>query len=135
MAAIGLSPEARLNDFSTFGFILECLCIRDLRVYSTAFGGTVSYYHDRYGLECDAVIHLDDGTYALVEMKLGSKEIDAGAKHLLKLADLIRDHKMKAPSLLMILTGGEFAYHRQDGVFIIPIGCRQFIFTLGILVV
>jgi predicted AAA+ superfamily ATPase len=124
-AAMGLSPEALLNDFNTFGFIFDCLCIRDLRVYSTAFGGTVSYYHDRYGLECDAVVHLDDGTYALVEMKLGSKEIEEGAKHLLELADLVKEHNMKTPSLLMILTGGEFAYQREDGVFIIPIGCLR----------
>ena len=82
VAAMGASPERFHTDLLTFGFVFECLCIRDLRVYSSAFNGDISYYHDRYGLEADAVLHLDDGRYALIEFKLGSDEIDLGATHL-----------------------------------------------------
>ena len=124
-AALALSPITLLNDLNTFGYIFECLCIRDLRVYSTALGGSVSYYHDRYGLECDVVLHFNNGAYALIEIKLGSKEIEDGASHLLELADLIKENKMKPPSMLMVLTGGEFAYRREDGIFVIPIGCLR----------
>ena len=89
----------------------------------------MSYYHDRYGLEADAVLHLDDGRYALIEFKLGSREIEAGAKHLLEIADLIRKYNknetqvpLREPDLLIIITGGEMAYSREDGIKIIPIG-------------
>ncbi|SCJ37965.1 Uncharacterised protein [uncultured Eubacterium sp.] len=121
-AALGLTPERLLLDLNTFGFIFECLCIRDLKAYSTALGGHVSYYHDRYGLEADCVLHLADGRYALIEFKLGTSGIEEGAEHLLKLQELIKAAQIREPSLLMVITGGEMAYTRKDGVKIIPIG-------------
>jgi predicted AAA+ superfamily ATPase len=129
VAAMGLTPEYLQTDLKTFGFIFECLCIRDLKVYSQALGGKLSYYHDRYDLEADAVLHLDDGRYALIEFKLGSKEIEDGASHLLQLKQLIKKYNeketqvpLREPDLLMVITGGEMAYTREDGVKIIPIG-------------
>lgn len=121
-AALGLTPEGLLLDLNTFGFIFECLCIRDLKAYATALGGHVSYYHDRYGLEADCVLHLADGRYALIEFKLGTSGIEEGAEHLLKLQELIKAAQIREPSLLMVITGGEMAYTRKDGVKIIPIG-------------
>ena len=94
-------------------------------IYSQHLGGEISYYHDRYGLECDAVLHLRDGRYALIEMKLGSREIEEGASHLRKLKALIQEHNLKEPSFLMVITGGQFAYRREDGVLIVPIGCLK----------
>ena len=85
VAALGVSPDSLELDLNTFGFVFECLCMRDLKVYSQALGGKLSYYHDRMGLEADAVLHLDDGRYALIECKLGSREIEDGAKHLLEI--------------------------------------------------
>lgn len=130
VAALGTSPEKLNLDLKTFGFVFECLCIRDLRVYSSSMGGTVSYYHDRYGLEADAVLHLDDGRYGLIEFKLGSREIDAGAEHLLEIDRLIREHneqesqmRMDPPSFKAVITAGQYGYRRPDGVFVIPIGC------------
>ncbi len=131
VAALGLSPEYLMTDLNTFGFIFECLCIRDLKVYTTATGGRVSYYHDRNGLEADCVLHLEDGRYALIEFKLGSKEIEMGANHLLKLKELIKNAnesggaKIKEPSLLMVITGGEMSLTRKDGVHVVPIGCLR----------
>lgn len=132
IAAMGLTPDALQLDLKTFGFIFECLCIRDLKVYSQALGGKVSYYHDRYGLEADAVLHLDDGKYALIEFKLGSREIEEGASHLLKLKELVKIHNekekqcpLREPDLLMIITGGNMAYTRDDGVKIVPIACLR----------
>ena len=129
VAALGLTPEYFQSDLKTFGFILECLCIRDLKVYSQALGGRVSYYHDRMDLEADAVLHLDDGRFALIEFKLGSREIEEGAKHLLQLQELIRKYNekekqvpLREPDLLMVITGGEMAYTREDGVKVVPIG-------------
>lgn len=128
VAALGLSPELLLQDLNTFGFIFECLCIRDLKAYSAALGGRVSYYHDRYGLEADCVLHLSDGRYALIEFKLGSREIEEGASHLCQLKTLIHEAnmagkvRMNEPDLLMVITGGEMAYTRPDGVHIVPIG-------------
>lgn len=132
VAAMGLTPEYFQTDLKTFGFIFECLCIRDLKVYSQALGGRISYYHDRYGLEADAVLHLDDGRFALVEFKLGGKEIEEGAQHLLEIRELIRKYNEKEtqcplhePDMLMIITGGEMAYTRSDGVKVIPIGTMR----------
>lgn len=90
IAALGASPRSLELDLNTFGFVFECLCIRDLRIYSQALGGKLSYYRDRTGLEADAVLHLEDGRYALIECKMGSKEIDAAAKHLLKSNSLFK---------------------------------------------
>ncbi|MDE7419724.1 MAG: DUF4143 domain-containing protein [Muribaculaceae bacterium] len=132
VAALGASPETLELDLNTFGFIFECLCFRDLRAYSQAIGGHLAYYHDRYGLEADAVLHLYNGKYALIECKLGSREIDDGAKHLLELKRLILEKNqqqnqtsIKEPDLLMVITGGEMAYTREDGVKVVPIGCLR----------
>ena len=132
VAALGLSPEMLERDFRTFGFIFETLVARDLLVYSTAMGGKLSYYRDRYGLESDFVLHLSDGRYALVECKLGEKGIEDGRAHLAKIRDLIRKHNsmlvhpeeyIEEPSLLMIVTGGRIAYTTEEGIHIVPIGC------------
>ena len=132
VASIGASPASLELDLHTFGFIFECLIMRDLKVYSQSLGGRLSYYHDRYDLEADAVLHLSDGRFALIECKLGSHEIEEGAEHLLHLRDLIREKnkkekqvKLREPDLLIVITGGTMAYTRQDGVKIIPIGCLR----------
>ena len=132
VAALGLTPAYLETDLKTFGFLFECLCIRDLKVYSQALGGRLSYYHDRYDLEADAVLHLDDGRYALIECKLGSREIEEGAAHLLQIRQLIRKYNekepqvpLREPDLLLVITGGEMAYTRQDGVRIVPIGALR----------
>lgn len=132
VSLLGASPETLELDLNTFGFIFECLTFRDLKVYSQALGGRLSYYHDRMGLEADAVLHLDDGRYALIECKLGSREIEDGAEHLLEIKKLIKEAnekgdqpKLREPELLIIITGGEMAYTRNDGVKIIPIGCLK----------
>jgi hypothetical protein len=128
VAAYSLAPEALLFDLNTFGFIFENLCARDLKVYSSALRGQVSYYNDRYGLEADCVLHLDDGRYALIECKLGSSEIEEAAAHLIELKHIIKKAiveeraRIREPDLLIVLTGGEIAYTRKDGVRIIPIG-------------
>ena len=131
VAAMGLTPEYLEQDLKTFGFIFECLCIRDLKVYSSALGGKISYYHDRSDLEADCVLHLSDGRYALIEFKLGSREIEEGAQHLLQIKQLVQaanasgKTNLREPDLLMVITGGELAYTRPDGVKIIPIGCLR----------
>lgn len=132
VAALGLAPEALERDMKTFGFIFECLCARDLKAYSTNLGGELSYYHDRYDLEADFVLHIDDLRYALIECKLGSQEIEDGASHLVELRDLVRKHNvtepqvpLREPDLMIVLTGGKMAYTRPDGVKVIPIGCLR----------
>jgi hypothetical protein len=132
VAALHLTPETLLQDLNTFGFIFETLCIRDLKVYSSKLGGSVSYYHDRHDLEADCVLHLKDEKYALIEFKLGSKQIEEGASHLIELRNLIRKYnidkpqqRLREPDLLMVITGGEMAYKRNDGVYIVPIGCLK----------
>lgn len=132
VAAMGASPASLEMDLKTFGFIYECMCLRDLRIYSQALGGRLSYYHDRYGLKADAVLHLDDGRYALVECKLGSRDIEEGANHLLTLKNLIieknkteKQAPLRIPDLLMVLTGGEMAYTRADGVKVVPLSCLR----------
>ncbi|MBQ7502473.1 ATP-binding protein [bacterium] len=128
VAALGVEPDYFNLDLKTFGFIFETLCIRDLKIYSSALGGRLSYYHDRYGLEADAVLHLRNGHYALIEFKLGAAGIEEGAKHLLEIENLINasnqeaDIKLQAPDLKIIITGTEYGYQRPDGVFVIPIG-------------
>jgi len=130
VAALDLSPEILNTDLRTFGFIFETLCIRDLRIYSSALGGTLSYYHDRYDLEADVVLHLANGKYALIEIKLGGKDVDEGAEHLLHIEQLIIEHNktekqvpIRPPDLKIVITGGEYGFKRPDGVFEIPIGC------------
>ena len=128
VASLGLTPEALYTQLKTFGFIFEQLCIMDLKAYTLDFNSHISYYRDRYGLEADLVLHLSDGRYALIECKLGSREIEEGAQHLLQLKHLIREYNenekqvpLREPDLLIILTGGKMAYSRPDGVKIIPI--------------
>ncbi len=132
VAALGVGPEYFRTDFKTFGFLFESLVLRDLRVYSRELGGRLSYYRDRYGLEADAVLHLQDGRYALIEVKLGSKEIEDGAAHLKKVCRLIGEYNeserqcpLRTPDLLMVITGGLHAYTRPDGVHVIPISALR----------
>lgn len=127
-ASLGFGPGDLLNDLNTFGLMFETLAVRDLRVYADALDGTVYHYRDKQGLECDAVIHLRNGNYGLIEVKLGGdKLIEEGVESLLKLSKLIDTDKMKAPAFLMVLTAtGNIAYRRPDGVLVVPIG------TLGI---
>ncbi len=122
-ASLGLGPGDLINDLKTFGFIFENLCIRDLRVYAEVIDGKVFHYRDKTNLECDAVVHLANGKYGLVEIKLGGQEnIDKGANSLLKLASRIDEDKMGSPSFMMVLTGiGSYAYRREDGVVVTPI--------------
>lgn len=127
-AALGLGPEDLINDLNTFGLILETLCVRDLRVYSEAIGGTVYHYRDKSGLECDAVIHLKNGKYGLVEIKLGGDRlIEEGASNLRRLSEKIDTDKMNMPSFMMVLTGvGQYAYRRpKDGILVVPIGALR----------
>jgi hypothetical protein len=126
-AALGVGPEDLINDLNTFGLLFETLCVRDLRVYAEALNGTVYHYRDKNGLECDAVIHLPNGSYGLIEIKLGGKElINEGAETLLKLAAKIDTDKMKKPSFMMVVVGvGDYAYEREDGVKVVPIGCLK----------
>ena len=124
VASLGAGPNDLLQDLNTFGFILETLCIRDLRVYADALNGSVYHFRDKVGLECDAVVHLRNGSYGLIEIKLGGdKLINEGAKTLKQLYKKIDTTKMKNPSFMMVLTGiGDYAYRRTDGVYVIPIG-------------
>lgn len=132
VAALGISPKYFDTDFKTLGFLFESLCIRDLKIYSSALGGQVSYYHDRYGLEADAVLHLNDGRYALIEFKLGEGEIEDGAIHLCEIEKLIRIYNeketqcpLRLPDLKIIITGSRYSLRREDGVYVIPIGCLR----------
>ncbi len=124
-AVMRLTPERLLEDFNYFGFLFEALCTRDLKIYADALDGQVFHYRDSSGLECDTVIALHDGRWAAVEVKLGSKQIDEAAQHLLELKEKINLEKMKEPSFMMVLTGGDFAYQRNDGVFVVPLGCLK----------
>jgi uncharacterized protein len=132
VAALGVGPNYFETDLKTFGFFFENLCSRDLKIYSQALKGELSYYLDRYGLEADFVLHLKDGKYALIECKLGSQEIEEGVSHLLKIKDLIskaneteKQCPLREPDLMIVLTGGQMAYRQNDGVYIIPIGCLK----------
>ena len=126
-AALGIGPSDLLNDLNTFGFLFETMCIRDLRVFADSLDGGVYHYRDKDGQECDALIHLRNGKYGLVEIKLGGDRlIEEGAKSLKSMEAKIDTDKMSAPSFLMVLTGtGDFAYRRRDGVYVIPIGCLK----------
>lgn len=124
-ATMRLSPERLLDDFSYFGFLFESLCDRDLRIYAESIDGELYHYRDKSNLEADAVICLKDGRWAAIEIKLGAKEIEEAAKHLLLLKDKVNTEKMKEPSFLMVLTGTELAYRRDDGVFVVPVGCLK----------
>ena len=132
VAAMGVSPEYFDRDFKTLGFLFESLCIRDLKIYTSAFDGRMSYYHDRYGLEADGVLHLNDGRYALIEFKLGQSEIESGAEHLCEIEKLIKIYNdkekqcpLRLPDLKLVITATEYGYKREDGVLVIPIGCLK----------
>lgn len=126
-AALGISPKDLTNDLNTMGLLFETMCVRDLRVYSESIGGQVFHYRDKSGLECDTVIHLRNGKYGLIEIKLGgNKLIDEGVANLIKLKNKIDTTKMNNPSFLAIIVGiGEYAYRRSDGIYIIPIACLK----------
>jgi len=126
-AALGLGPDDLIADLNTFGLLFETLCVRDLRIFTDSLDGQVYHYRDKSGLECDAVIHLRDGSYGLIEIKLGGdKLISEGAETLLKLSEKIDTTKMKKPAFQMVLTGtGDYAYCRKDGVLVVPIGCLK----------
>ncbi len=127
VAALGVGPNDLLNDLSTFGLLFETMCVRDLRVFADAMNGCVYHYRDKTGLECDAVIHLRNGAYGLIEIKLGGDNaIEHGAQTLKKLRDKIDTEKMKVPAFLMVLTGtSKYAFQREDGVYVVPIGCLR----------
>jgi len=122
-AALGAGPNDLISDLKTMGFLFECLCVRDLRIYAEALGGSVAHFRNKAGLECDAVVHLRNGDYGLVEVKLGGEKlIQEGALTLRKLSGLIDTTKMKAPAFLMILTGTTgYAYRREDGIYVVPV--------------
>lgn len=126
-ASLGIGPADLISNLNTFGLVFETLCIRDLRVYAEALNGKVYHFRDKNGLECDAVIHLRDGRYGLIEIKLGGdKLIEEGATTLKNLANQIDTTKMKQPSFLMVLTAtGNYAFRREDGVLVVPIGCLK----------
>lgn len=132
IAALDLSPSYFYNDLDLFGHIFESLVYRDLTVYSAGLRGVFSHYHDKYDLEVNGVLHLQDGRYALIEIKLGSSGIKAGEKNLLKIRNLIKERNQKKdalpirePDLMIIITGGEYAYSLESGVKVIPIGCLK----------
>jgi predicted AAA+ superfamily ATPase len=120
------TPNSLLDDFNTFGLLFESLCIRDLRVYSQAIDGEVFHYRDKSGLEADAIVHLKDGRWGAIEVKMGTMETEMAAKNLLALREKVNTDKMREPSFLMVLTGTELAYRRDDGVYIVPIGCLKY---------
>lgn len=126
-AALGLGPADLIADLATFGLVFETLCMRDLRVFAEALNGAVYHYRDKNGLECDAVVHLRDGRYGLIEIKLGGDTlVEEGARTLNKLAGKIDTGKMKPPSFLMVLTAnGPYAYRRADGIYVVPAGCLK----------
>ena len=132
VAAMNINAEGFETQLKTFGFVFEQMCARDLRAYTSDFDSHLSYYRDRYGLEADLVLHLADGRYALIECKLGSREIDDGAKHLLEIKRLIQERNktekqvpLREPDLMIVMTGGKMAYSRPDGVKVIPLACLK----------
>ena len=126
-ASLGLGPSDLIKDIKSFGFFFEDMVVRDLRVYAEALDGKLYHYRDSNGLECDAVLHRRNGTYALIEVKLGGdKNIDEGANSLISLANNIDTERMSAPSFMAVVIGvGDYAYRRKDGVYVIPIGCLK----------
>ncbi len=124
-AVLRTNPDGILNDFKTFGFLFESLCTRDIRVYAQAIDGDVFHYRDKSGLESDLIVRLRDGRWAAIEVKLGNKQIDEAAQNLLSLKAKIDEDKMGQASFLMVITGGQYAYCRKDGVLVVPIGCLK----------
>lgn len=125
VASLGIGPEDLLNDLNTMGLFFESLCIRDLRIFADALDGNVYHYRDKNGLECDAVVHLRNGSYGLIEVKIGERDIDEAAKNLIELSAKIDTDRMKPPAFMMVMTGTEFAYQREDSVYVVPAGCLK----------
>ena len=124
-AVLRMNPEGILGDFNTFGFLFESLCTRDLRVYAQSIDADVFHYRDKNGLEADLIVRLRDGRWGAIEVKLGQKQIDEAARHLLALQARVDEDKMGAAAFLMVITGGQYAYRRADGVLVVPIGCLR----------
>ena len=124
-AVLRTNPEGLLNDFNTFGFLFESLCTRDIRIYAQAIDGDVFHYRDKSGLESDLIVRLRDGRWAAIEVKLGNKQIEEASQNLLALKAKIDEDKMGQASFLMVITGGQYAYRRNDGVLVVPIGCLK----------
>ena len=126
-AALGIGPNDLINDLNTMGFLFETMCVRDLRVYAEALGGSVYHFRNKAGLECDAVVHLRNGSYGLIEIKLGGEKlIREGVETLTSLTESIDTSKMKEPAFRMILTAADqYAYRRGDGICIVPVGCLK----------
>lgn len=127
VAALGIGPRDLLSDLNTFGFFFENLCVRDLRVYAEPLNGNVYHFRDSKGLECDSVIHLRNGQYGLIEIKLGGDRlIDEGAASLLKMREKVNTERMQEPAFMMVLTAvGQFAFRRRDGVLVVPLSCLR----------
>ncbi len=124
-AVMRINPEALLKDFEYFGFLFEALCARDIRIYAQHNDGEVFHYRDKNGLEADLLVQLRDGRWGAIEVKMGNSQIEQAAENLLKLKNKIDVDKMREPSFLMVLTGGQYAYQRKDGVLVVPIGCLK----------
>ena len=126
-AALGIGPNDLINDLNTMGFLFETMCVRDLRVYAEALGGSVYHFRNKAGLECDAVVHLRNGSYGLIEIKLGGEKlIREGVETLTSLTESIDTSKMKEPAFRMILTAADqYAYRREDGICVVPVGCLK----------
>lgn len=124
-AVLRTNPDGLLSDFKTFGFLFESLCTRDIRVYAQVIDGDVFHYRDKSGLESDLIVRLRDGRWAAIEVKLGNKQIEEAAQNLLALKTKIDEDKMGQVSFLMVITGGQYAYRRNDGVLVVPIGCLK----------
>ena len=126
-AVLRITDKDLLNDFNTFGFFFEALALRDLKIYADYLDGDVFYYRDKTNLECDAIIHLHDGRWAAIEIKLGSQRgIDEAVMNFNKLKSTIDMKVMKEPSFYMIITSSGYAYQREDGIYVIPIGCLKY---------
>lgn len=125
VATLGVKPQRLLKDFTSFGFLFESLCVRDMRVYAQANDGEVFHYRDASGQEVDMIVSLRDGRWGAVEVKLGGGQIDEAARNLIDLRNKVDDASMGKPSFLMVLTGTEFAYRRTDGVYVVPLGCLK----------
>lgn len=131
-AVLNISPKDLTLDPNTFGLLFENLVNRDLQVYVNSIGGYLNHYRDRYGLECDNVVHFDNGKYALIEVKLGNKKIKEAEEHLLKFEELIKEYneknpnnKMDLPEFMMIITGNDMAYTTKEGILVVPVGCLK----------
>jgi predicted AAA+ superfamily ATPase len=124
-AVMRVNPAGILQDFEYFGFLFESLCARDVRVYAQHNDGDVFHYRDKSGLEADMIVALRDGRWGAIEVKMGNKQIEEAADNLIKLKEKINTDKMREPSFLMVLTGGQYAFQRKDGVLVVPIGCLK----------